>query len=93
MFVLEIFLAILVTILQLLTICMFIAMLMSWIDPSGRFPFTRFVRGIVNPLFTPFRNIIPVMGVIDLSFIFAWIMLVLMTELIRQVGVKGFLPF
>ncbi|MEI6043826.1 MAG: YggT family protein [Chloroflexota bacterium] len=91
----EIILSIVIVVLQLLFVIMFISMLMSWIDMEQRFSFTRAIRGIVEPLIAPIRSVIPPIGVLDLSFFVAIILLQLMISLVKSVNLGGFsfLPF
>jgi len=81
--------------LQLIFALMFISMIMSWIDVEQRFGFTRAVRGIVDPLISPSRAVIPPAGILDLSFFVAIILLQVMIQFVKGVNPGGFslLPF
>jgi len=70
--------ALLETILWLLTGAQWvviIAVLISWVNPDPRNPIVRFLWGITEPLFRPFRRLVPPSrtGGIDISplFVFA----------------------
>ena len=49
-----------------------IAALISWVNPDPRNPIVRFLWGVTEPLFRPFRRLVPPsrMGGIDISPLF-----------------------
>jgi YggT family protein len=63
---------------------------MSWVDMEQRFSFTRAIRSVVEPLIAPIRSVIPPIGVLDLSFFVAIILLQIMISMVKSVNVGGF---
>jgi YggT family protein len=61
--------------------------ILSWIDPGARWPVTRVLADATEPLISPIRRVIPPIGMIDISFIVAIILLqVLQRLLISALG-------
>ena len=61
--------------------------ILSWIDPGGRWAITRVLADATEPLIAPIRQIIPPIGMIDISFIVAIVLLqVLQRLLITALG-------
>ncbi len=75
-------LQVLLLILQLLTWALVGRAILSWIDPGMRWPVTRVLNDATDPLIAPIRSIIPPMGMIDLSFIVAIILLQVLRQLL-----------
>lgn len=48
-----------------------IYVVLSWVSPGGYNPGARLVAGVVEPLLAPFRRVIPLIGGLDLSPVFA----------------------
>ncbi len=48
--------------------------LISWVDPQARWPITRFLFDVTEPVLAPIRRILPQTGFLDLS---AFVVLVL----------------
>jgi YggT family protein len=82
----EIIFTIALLILYFIWVMMFAAFIMSWIDPTRRFPFTRFVYDVVDPIVNPIRRIIPPIGVLDISFIIAFILLRVVINFVAAAG-------
>ncbi len=78
----------LVWVLQGLWWIVIIAALISWVNPDPRNPIVRFLWGITEPLFRPFRRIVPPsrMGGIDLSPLFVLAILYLLMSFLRRVA-------
>ncbi len=78
----------LVWILQGLWWIVIIAALISWVNPDPRNPIVRFLWGITEPLFRPFRRIVPPsrMGGIDLSPLFVLAILYLLMSFLRRLA-------
>ncbi len=90
----EIVLGLILFVLQLTFVLMLLSMIMSWVDMEQRFAFTRAIRGLVDPLIAPFRQIIPRVGFLDLSFFVGIILLQIMISLVKSAGVAFvLLPF
>ena len=73
-------------------VMMFVAIIMSWIDPSRRYGITRFAFDIVDPIVDPIRKIIPPVGFLDISFILAFILLRIVISFVEKAGGVS-LPF
>lgn len=78
----------LVWVLQGLWWIVIIAALVSWVNPDPRNPIVRFLWGITEPLFRPFRRIVPPsrMGGIDLSPLFVLAILYLLMSFLRRLA-------
>ncbi|MDH3409349.1 MAG: YggT family protein [Gammaproteobacteria bacterium] len=57
--------------LRLFTFAIFIHIILSWIAPGTYNPATAFIAMLVEPVLRPFRNLIPSIGGLDISPIFA----------------------
>jgi YggT family protein len=61
--------------LQLFKFAIFIHIILSWVAPGTYNPATAFISMLVEPVLRPFRNLIPTIGGLDISPIFAIIAL------------------
>jgi YggT family protein len=61
--------------LQLFKFAIFIHIILSWVAPGTYNPATAFIAMLVEPVMRPFRRVIPAIGGIDISPIFAIIVL------------------
>ena len=57
--------------LRLFTFAIFIHIILSWIAPGTYNPATAFIAMLVEPVLRPFRRVIPTLGGLDISPIFA----------------------
>jgi YggT family protein len=58
--------------------------ILSWFDPAGRWPISRILADVTEPVIAPIRRVVPPVGMIDLSFIVAFLLVrVLQTLLAR----------
>jgi YggT family protein len=71
---------------------MFVAMIMSWIDPTRRFAITRFAYDVVDPIVEPLRRIIPPIGFLDISFLIAFILLRIVINFVASAANINSLP-
>jgi YggT family protein len=62
-----------------------IAALISWVNPDPRNPIVRFLWGVTEPLFRPFRRLVPPsrMGGIDISPLFVLGLIYLLMAFLR----------
>ncbi|MDX1498514.1 MAG: YggT family protein [Woeseiaceae bacterium] len=60
---------------QLFTFAIFIHIILSWVAPGTYNPATALIAMLVEPVLRPFRRIVPSLGGIDISPIFAIILL------------------
>ena len=67
-----------------------IAALISWVNPDPRNPIVRFLYGVTEPLFRPFRRLIPPSrtGGIDLSPIFVLLVIFLLSRFLARLAVS-----
>jgi YggT family protein len=73
--------------LRLLTFAIVIRVILSWIAPAGHNPAIAIIQTLTDRILRPFRRIIPPMGGLDLSPMFAIILLMAATII-----VAGFKP-
>jgi YggT family protein len=69
---------------RLFVIAIIIGIVLSWIAPHNINPATMFIRTISEPLLRPFRRLIPPMGGIDISPVFALILLMALSILLAE---------
>ncbi len=75
----------------IITFCrylIFAAIIMSWVSlfTQNRGPFTEAIQELAEPLFAPFRRIMPNMGMIDLSPLFAILALLIIDIVMANVS-------
>ena len=58
--------------------------LLSWIRPDHYNPIVRFINQATEPLLAPFRRLIPPVGMFDVSFLVAFIVFELVSQVILQ---------
>jgi YggT family protein len=58
--------------------------LISWVDPAARWPISRILHDVTEPFVAPIRQVVPRTGVLDLSFIVAFVVLWLLQRLLFQ---------
>lgn len=58
--------------------------LLSWFDPGMQTPVGRLLRDVTEPIIAPIRQIVPRMGMLDISPIVALVLLRLIGVLINQ---------
>jgi YggT family protein len=65
-----------------------IAALVSWVNPDPRNPIVRFLWGVTEPLFKPFRRLLPPSrtGGIDLSPIFVILAIFLVSRFLARLS-------
>lgn len=80
----ETILSILLTLLQLLTFALIGRAILSWIDPRGEWAISRILADVTEPIMAPLRRVIPPIGMIDISFIVAIILIQVLERLLRQ---------
>lgn len=77
----------------LITFCrylIFASIIMSWVTmfTQSRGPITEAIQDLAEPLFAPFRKIMPNMGMIDLSPLFAILALIILNIIMSHVSYK-----
>jgi YggT family protein len=64
---------------------MILGVIMSWVDPTRRFTFTRVVNDITDPIVAPIRAIVPPIGFFDISYLIAIILVQVLIRLMESV--------
>jgi YggT family protein len=79
-------------VLQALQWLVIIAALVSWVSPDPRNPIVRFLYVTTEPLFRPFRRILPPSrtGGIDLSPLFVLVIIYALSRFIARLAVSTF---
>ncbi len=75
---------ILLWLLRILTFALIGRALLSWFDPRGEWTITRLLADVTEPIMAPLRRVIPPIGMIDISFIVAIILLQVLERLLIQ---------
>ena len=68
-----------------------IAALVSWVSPDPRNPIVRFLYTVTEPLFRPFRKLVPPSrtGYIDLSPLFVLLVIYLLSRFLARLAYTG----
>jgi YggT family protein len=68
-----------------------IAALISWVNPDPRNPIVRFLWGVTEPMFRPFRRLVPPsrMGGIDISPLFVLGIIYLLRSFLIRLAMGG----
>lgn len=77
-------LQILLMALQILTYALLGRALLSWVDPRQQWAISRVLAEITDPVIAPLRRVIPPIGMIDLSFIVAILLIQVLQRLLIQ---------
>lgn len=77
-------LGILIWVLQLLTFALIGRAILSWIDPRGQWGISRILAEVTDPVIAPLRRVIPPLGMIDISFIVAILLIQMLMRLLQQ---------
>ena len=67
-----------------LILAMLVRAIASWFRLDERYAFIRFLAYITDPFIAPVRRLVRPVGVIDLSFIVAWFLLLVLQQLLLQ---------
>lgn len=74
-------------VIQLLTFAIFIRALISWVSPDPRNPIVQALDAITEPILQPLRQIVPRVGMIDITPLVAIILLQVLAEFVRRSGI------
>ena len=77
-------LQILLMALQILTYALLGRALLSWVDPRQQWAISRVLAEITDPVIAPLRRVIPPIGMIDISFIVAILLIQVLQRLLIQ---------
>ncbi|MGB2694478.1 MAG: YggT family protein [Dehalococcoidia bacterium] len=78
---------ILAALIQLLALAIFLRAILSWVVRDPYNPVVQFLDQITEPILQPLRQIMPRMGMMDLSPLVAIILLQVLASLVRQSGI------
>ena len=79
--------SIIATLIQLLSICIFIRALVSWVSPDPRNPFVQVLDAITEPVLQPLRQIVPRVGMMDITPLVAIILLQVISRMVASSGI------
>lgn len=79
--------AILATIFQLLSFAILIRALLSWVSPDPTNPIVQFLDAITEPILQPLRQVVPRVGMIDITPMVALILLQVIAGLLASSGI------
>jgi len=68
----------------LILLSLLIRAIASWVRVDERYAFIRFLAKFTDPFVTPFRRMIPPVGILDLSWIIAFFLLITLQTLLLQ---------
>lgn len=74
--------SLLLTILNVFTIVLVARALYSWVDPTMTTPIGKFLRDVTEPIVAPIRQVIPPMGMLDLSIMVTMLLIIVLRQLI-----------
>jgi YggT family protein len=77
-------LGILIWALQILTFALIGRAILSWVDPRMQWSISRILAEITDPVIAPLRRVIPPLGMIDISFIVAILLIQMLMRLLTQ---------
>jgi YggT family protein len=69
---------------NLLIIAIFIRAILSWFQVDPMNPLIQALRAITDPIIEPIRNVMPRLGMIDLSPFVATILLIFISQVLQQ---------
>jgi YggT family protein len=58
--------------------------ILSWVDPTGQWTISRLLADVTEPIVAPLRRVIPPVGMFDISFIVAFIVIRLLIMFLEQ---------
>lgn len=73
-----------ITVLNIFSYALLGRAILSWFDPTGRWPISRILADITEPVIAPIRQVVPPVGMVDLSFIVAFILVRVLQTLVGQ---------
>lgn len=76
--------SILLSILNILTILLIARALFSWFDPQFTSSIGKLLFDITEPIIAPVRQVVPPMGMLDLSIMVTLFLLIILRELVER---------
>lgn len=74
----------LLTILNIFTFILIGRALISWFDPTYHTSIGKILYDLTEPIIAPIRRVVPPMGMFDMSIIVAFILIIVLRELIAS---------
>ncbi len=74
-----------IILLTAMQIAIFLRFIFAWVDPTGRTGISRFLSGVTEPIISPIRRLLPTMGIIDLSPMVAFLVIIILQTIFRSV--------
>ena len=78
---------VLALVLNLLSLCIFIRALLSWVQPDPRNPIAQALDAITEPILQPLRQVVPRIGMVDITPLVAIILLSAIAQLLASSGI------
>jgi YggT family protein len=76
--------SLLLTVIQILSLLIFARAIFSWFDPGFTSQIGRMLYQITEPIIAPIRQVLPPMGMLDLSVLVTLVLLMILQQLIRS---------
>jgi len=86
------FMKLLTSIMNIFTFSLLVSIVLSFVAPMSRHPAAILTQQIAEPLMAPFRKFIPPFGGIDISPIFVFLLLSVITKLLAMFGAQFGIP-
>jgi len=77
----------LATLIQLLSLAIFFRAILSWVQPDPHNPIVQMLDAITEPVLAPLRQIVPRVGMMDITPIVAIILLSVIAAMLRSSGI------
>jgi YggT family protein len=71
---------------NLLSLCIFLRALLSWVRPDPSNPVVQALDAVTEPILQPLRQIVPRIGMIDITPLVAIILLSVIAQLLAESG-------
>ena len=78
---------VLALVLNLLSLCIFLRALLSWVQPDQRNPIAQALDAITEPILQPLRQVVPRIGMVDITPLVAIILLSAIAQLLASSGI------
>lgn len=82
----DLLISVLTTFLRIMMFAIIGRALISWVDPRGSNPISRFLTELTEPIVAPIRSVMPRTGMIDLSPLVAILLLRLLMQMLFRVS-------
>jgi YggT family protein len=79
--------SLLAALIQLLSLAIFFRAILSWVSPDPYNPIVRALDAITEPILQPLRQIVPRLGMMDITPLVAIILLSVIATMVRQSGI------